>query len=99
MRADVGKPGLDLSDAMRISRGLGFGQERATLAVGFEHDLDQAFGTVRRFLGEAADAGPRRQRDLAMLDRDVARNGAEQRGLSHPVAPDEPNPRAVRNAR
>ena len=28
MCADIGKPGLDLGNTMRISRGLGFGQER-----------------------------------------------------------------------
>ena len=99
MRANVGQTGLDLGDAMRISRGLGLAQQRVALRIGLEHDLDQAFGTVRRLLRKPPDAGARRQRELAMLDRHVARNGAKQRGLADTVTPDQADPRAIRNAR
>jgi hypothetical protein len=99
MGADVGQAGLDLGDAMRIGRHLGFGQERVALRIGLEHDLDQAFGTIRRFLREPPDAGPRRQRKLAVIERHVARNGAKQRGLADTIAPNEADARAIGNAR
>ncbi len=99
MRADVGEAGLDLGDAMRIGCRLGLGQERVALRIGLEHDLDQALGPVRRFLREPPDAGARRQCELAVIERDVARDGAKQRGLADAVASDQADPRAVRNAR
>jgi hypothetical protein len=99
MGADVGKPGLDLGDAMRIGCRLGLGQQRVALRIGLEHDLDQAFGTIRRFLREPPDAGARGQRELAVIDRHIARNGAKECRLADAVAPDQANPRAVWNAR
>src|SRR4051812_19228951 len=90
MGADVGETGLDLGDAMRIGRRLGFGQERVALRIGLEHDLDQAFGTIRRFLREPPDTGARRQRELAVIERHVACNGTKQRGLAGPLRPTRP---------
>ena len=58
MRVDVDEPGLDFGDPMRIVRGLGLGQQLRALGVGGKHDLDEAFGAVRRLLGETADARP-----------------------------------------
>ena len=46
------------------SRGLGFVQQRVALEIGLQHDVDQAFRPVGRFLREAADAPARRNRDL-----------------------------------
>ena len=43
MRADVGKPRLDLGDAMRIVRGFGLGQQLGALLVGGEHDRRSGF--------------------------------------------------------
>src|SRR5262245_35545730 len=99
MRADVGKTGLDLGDAMRIGRRFGFSQKRVSLWIGLEHDLDQALGAVRRFLREPPDPSARRQRDLAMLDRHVARDGAKERRLADAVASDKTDTRAAWNAR
>ena len=99
VRADIGEPGLDLGDAMRIVRGLGFGQQRGALAMRLQHDLDQAFRPVRRFLRQPADAPARRKLDVALLGRDVAGDDAEQRGLAGAVAADQADARAGRNAR
>ena len=55
-----------------IVLGLGLGEEPRALGVGREHDVEQAFGAVRRLLREPADAGARRERDLAVLGRDLA---------------------------
>ena len=52
MRVDVDEAGLDFGDPVRIVRGLGFAQQRVALEIGLEHDLDQAFGPVGRFLRE-----------------------------------------------
>ena len=67
MRADVGKPRLDLGDAVRVVRDFRLGQKRRALAVGLEHDLEQAFRAARRFLRQPADAPARRHLDVAML--------------------------------
>ena len=72
MRADVGEPGLDLGDAMRIALGLGLGEQPRALGVGREHDIEEAFGAVRRLLRQPADAAARRERNLAVLGRDLA---------------------------
>ena len=98
MRADVGEPRLDLGDAVRVVRGLGLGQQRAALDVGLEHDLEQAFRAVRRFLRQPADAPARRQLDAAVLGRDVAGDHVEQRGLAGAVAADKADAGAGRDA-
>jgi len=61
--------------------------------------LDQAFRPVRRLLRQAADAGSAPASRSAMLERQLADDGAEQRRLADAVAPDQPDTRAVRNAR
>ena len=97
MGPDIGEPGLDLGDAVGIVLGLGLGQQSRALGVGLEHDIEQAFGAIRRLLGEAADAGAQWKRDLAVLGRELAADDAEQRGLPRAVAADEPDAGAVRN--
>ncbi len=79
MRVDVDKAGLDVRNPVRIVRAFGLAQQRVTLEVGLEHDLDQAFRPVGCFLGEAADPPARRQRDRARLDRQFVTDGAKQR--------------------
>ena len=74
MGVDVGEPGLDFGDPVRIVRGLGFAQQRVALEVGLQHDVDQAFGAVGRLLRQAADAPARRNRDAAG-SRSAARRG------------------------
>ena len=64
MGADIGEPRLDLGDAMRVVRGLGFGQQLRALGVRLEHDFDQVFRAVRRFLRQ-----PRRCASAAAVRR------------------------------
>ncbi len=64
-----------------------------------EHDVDQPFRTTRRLLRQAPDARARRHPDGAVLQPDLARDGAEQRGLADAVAADQPDARAVQDAR
>ena len=99
MSADVGEPGLDFRDPMRIVRGLGFGKKARPFLIGLEHDCEETFGTVRCLLREPADAGSRRTRDIAVLGRDLTHDGAEQRCLAGAVAANQAHARAVRNAR
>ena len=97
MGADVGEPRLDLGNAVRVDRGLGLGEERGAFAMARQHDVDEAFRPVGRFLRQPPDGGAGRPKESAMLDGDVARNGAEQARLAGAVAADEPDPRAVGN--
>ncbi len=99
MRADVGKARLNFGDAMRITRVFRFREQRGALAVGFEHDIDKAFGTVRRFLREAADAPARRQFNRALLGRKLAGDHVKERRLAGAVAADQTDARAGRHAR
>ena len=94
MGVDVDEPGLDIGDAVRIVRGLGFAQQRVALEVGLQHDLDQAFRAVGRFLREAADAPARRNRDGAGFGRQFAADRVKQRRLADAVAADEADARA-----
>ncbi len=64
--------------------------------VGREHDIEQAFGAVRRLLREPADAALRGEPHLALLGRELAGDDAEQRGLADAVAADEADPGAGR---
>ena len=94
MGVDVDKPGLDLGDPVRVVRGLGFAQQRVAFEVGLEHDFDQAFRPVRRFLREAADAPARWNGDGAALGRQLAANGGKQRRFAGAVAADQADARA-----
>ena len=98
MSADIGEPGLDFGDAMRIVRGLGLGQKLAALGMRLEHDFEQTFRAVRRFLRQPADAPARRQFDAAVLGRYVAGDHVEQRGLAGAVAADQADAGAGRDA-
>src|SRR6185437_17042055 len=98
MSADIGEPGLDFGDAVRIVRGFGLGQELAALGMRLEYDLDQTFGAIRRFLRQPSETPARRQFDAAVLGRYVARDHVEQRGLAGTVAADEAHSGAGRDA-
>ena len=99
MRADIGKPGLDLGYSMRVVRGLGLCEETDTFLVRAQHDLDQALGTVRRLLREAADPAARRELHRAVLGGDLARDRAEQGRLAGTIASDQPDAGAGRDVR
>jgi len=64
-------------------------QQRLPLQIGLQHHRDQAFRTVRRFLGETADTPARRDGDGAGLGRQFAADRAEQRRFTDAVAADE----------
>ena len=57
MGVDIGEPGLNVGDAVRIGRGLGLGEQGGALGIGGEHHLDQALRARRRFLRDLTDAG------------------------------------------
>jgi hypothetical protein len=95
MRADVGEPGLDLGNALALALGLRFGQEPRPLAIGREHDVEQAFGAVGRLLREPADAAARGDLHLALLGHDLAGDDAKERGLAGAVAADQADAGAV----
>ena len=98
IRADVGKPGLDLGDSVRIVRGLRFGEKPGALEIGCEHHIEQAIRAAGRFLRQTADAPARRHLDLSMLGRNIAGDHAKQCGLAGPVASDQADAGAGRNA-
>ena len=89
MRVDVHEPGLDVGNARMIVRGLGFGQQRIALEIGLQHDIDQAFRAVGRFLRETANTPARRDRDRAALGRQLASDRMEQRRFADAVAADK----------
>ncbi len=94
--ADIGKPRVDLGDAVRVVGMLGFGEERRALAVGGEHRLKQRARAARRFLLDAADSRALGQRDRAGIGRNVAGDSAEKRRLPSAVPTNEPGLRARR---
>ncbi len=99
MRVDVDQPGLNVGDAGRIVRGLGLAQQRFALEIGLQHDLDEAFRAVGRFLRETADAPARRDRDGAGFGRQFAADRGKQRRFADAVAADEADARAGHDLR
>ena len=99
MGVDVDEPGLDFGDPVRIVRGLGFAQQGVALEIGLEHDLDQAFRSVGRFLREAADAPARRDGDGAGFGRQLAADRVKQRRFADAVAADKADARAGHDLR
>ena len=67
-------------------------EKPGALGIGLEHDVEQAFGAVGRFLGEPPDAAARRDQDVALLGRELAGDDAEERGLAGAVASHESDP-------
>ena len=74
--------------------GFGFAQQRVALEIGLEHDVDQAFRPVGRFLREAADAPARRDGDGAGFGRQFAADRVKQRRFADAVAADQADARA-----
>ena len=94
MGVDIDKAGLDFRDPVRIVRGFGFPQQRVALEIGLQHDIDEAFRPVRRFLCEAADAPTWRNCDAAGFGRQVTTDRVEQRRFADAVAADKADARA-----
>ncbi len=95
VRADVGEPGVDFGDAMRIAGALRLGLQGGQLLVGGEHGVDQALRPVRRLLRQHADARPARQPDAAGIGMQLAGDQLEQGRLAGAVAPDQPGVMSV----
>jgi hypothetical protein len=91
MGVDVAQPRLDLRDPVGVMRRLGLRQQRRALLVGRQNRVEQALLAGGRLLRHAADAGAPGRLDLAAVERQLAPDQAEQRGLAGPVAPDEPH--------
>jgi hypothetical protein len=89
MGVDVGQPGLDLGDAVRVGGGLRLLHQQEALAVGGKHDVDQRLLGAGSFLRDLADAGALRHRDAAGLGGEIARDGPEEGRLAGAVAADE----------
>ena len=94
MPVDVDQPGLDFGDPVRIVSGFGFTEQRVALQIGLQHDIDEAFRPIGRFLRQAADAPARRQGDAAGFGRQVAADRMKQRRFADAVATDEADARA-----
>ena len=67
--------------------------------VGGQHDLDQRLRARRGLLRQPADALARAMGDPAVLGGELAGDDVKQRGLAGAVAADQPDPRAIGNAR
>jgi hypothetical protein len=91
MGIDVGQADVDLGNAVGIFRGFGLFQQRRALGVGGQHDLDQGFGSARRFLRHPADTGVAGIADIAIVGAELAGNETQQCGLAGAVAADEAN--------
>ena len=97
MGVDIGKPGLDLGDAMGVGCRFRFFEEACPLDVGGEDGIEQRFRSARCFLGHRTDARIARQRDAAGLGLKIAEDDMQKGGLAHAVAADEANLVAVGN--
>ena len=89
MGADVGQPGLDLGDGMRLDRGLGGAQQPRALLIGLEHRLARRALAARRLLRDPADPGAAAQPNFAGIRRQLAQDQAQQRGLAAAVGADQ----------
>ncbi len=91
MGVDVGEAGVDLGDAVGVAGVLGLGHQCGAFGVGGKHGVEEAVAGRRRLLGDAADAGALGHLDLAAVERGLAADQPEERGLAAAVASDEPD--------
>ena len=89
MGVDIRQPDMDVGDAVRVGCGLLLLQQGGALDIGLEHDVDQRLLGAWRLLRHLADAGVLRQADRTGLGRQIAGDGAKQRGLAGAVAADK----------
>ena len=90
MRLHLVQALMDVGDAVAVGGVLGLVQQALPLGIGGQHGVEQALRPVRRFLGDAADAGAVGQADLAGVGVQVAGDQLQQGGLAGAVAPDQP---------
>ena len=79
MGVDIGEARLDFGDAVRVRRGLGFGEQGGALAVGRQHDVDQRLRRARRLLRHLPDPAFLGSETDARLGREFAGDDPEQR--------------------
>ena len=70
-------------------RGLGLGQQREALGVALQHGVQQAGAARGRLLRNSGDAGAGGEPDVSAVQRHLARDRAQQRGLAGAVAADQ----------
>ena len=99
MGVDIGKPGMNFPDPMRILSRLRFGAQRRKLGMRREHGFEQGLRPAGRFLRDVGDGRVPGKANGAVIRVDLARDQAQQRGLASAVAAHKPNLVPVRNAR
>ena len=88
MGLNIRKPGLDITDLIRIGLGLGPRQQIRALKISRQHGVKQADVTCGRFLRDPADACLTRDLDFPAIGGQFAADQLEQRGLTTAVSPD-----------
>jgi hypothetical protein len=86
---DVGEAGLDLGDAVGVLGGVGFAEQGLALGVGCEDGVQEGDVVAGNLLRDAADAGAAGDLDGAGVERELAADEAEERGLAGAVAAHE----------
>ena len=89
MRRNIDEARLNLADASRIGRGLGFGHQTRAFEIGGKNEIDQVLRSARRLLLDTAETGCTRERYGTRVRHEFARDHLEQRRLSGAVAADE----------
>jgi hypothetical protein len=93
MRRNIDEARLNLADASRIGRGLGFGHQTRAFEIGGKDEIDQVLRPARRLLLDTAESHCTGERYGTRIRREFARNHFEQCCLSGAVAADEAHPR------
>ena len=79
---------VDFRQAVRVG-GLQLAQQRQPFRVAFQHGVEQRGASGRGGLLHLRHAGAGGEADLAAIEPEFARDGAQQRGLACTVAPDQ----------
>jgi len=90
---------LHLGNPVRVRRRFSLGHQGRAFGIGLQDRVQQRGGRRRHFLRHPPDPRPAGQGDFAALQRQLAPDQAEQRGLSGAVAPDKPHLVAIGNRR
>ena len=85
---DGTQPLMDFSEPERVSA-FHLGQQTEALGIAVQHGIQEAGGTVRRFLPDGRDTGAAGEPHLTAVERDIAHDGAQQGGFAGAVAAHE----------
>ena len=86
--ADGAQAVVDFGEAVGVG-GVGLGEQRQAFGVALQDGVEQGGGAGRGFLRDGGEAGAGGQADVAAIQRHVAGDGAQQRGLARAVAADQ----------